>query len=168
MSTLSSFLPVGWQHLTTRQINKIKSTGKMTCCRVEEVHIWLFHVPRSFFLLVLWLTKWHVLILAKTVKVDNFLLKCICEWFIINTFWNIKMICVAWILQLCLQLGPVRKEHTCVSALVAVKLPTIQSVIELRRETTVGHRFQKYFFAAAFGSLCIPAPSLWTPAPPSP
>lgn len=78
------------------------------------------------------------------------------------------MICEAWILHLRLPPGPVMKEHMCVRAFTATTLPIIQSVIELRRGTTVRNNFQKHFFAAAFGlsvslSLCF-KPQL----PPSP
>ena len=90
-------------------------------------------------------------------------MKWICEWFIINTLWNSKMICVAWILQLCLLSGPVMKEQTFVST--QNNTTANNSVCNW---TEKGNNRQKQLStsrAAAPLTSPYPHPLLWTPPP---
>lgn len=86
-------------------------------------------------------------------------MKWVCEWFIINTLWNSKMICVAWILQLCLLSGPVMKEQTFVSS-----QNNTTPYYLVCNWTEKGNNRQKQLSSQA--AACRPL--LWTPAPPSP
>lgn len=97
-------------------------------------------------------------------------MKWICEWFIINILQNSERICVAWILQLFLLSGPVKKEAVMCQHSKQHNPPAIQSVIELRKGTTGRHNFQPDFFQWSC-SLLLASPHpclfLWSPAPPS-